>query len=98
MPVLCLYEGESRGFIGVKETPVGKLASNGFEFDPKAFLAKVGTGQAILKFEKASCLVNLKPYKGLSRAHSKPPSLLYRPTRRGRSAWPDSAGRALARR
>jgi CRP/FNR family transcriptional regulator, cyclic AMP receptor protein len=29
---------------------VGKLAKNGF--DPKAFLAKVGAGKAILKFEK----------------------------------------------
>jgi CRP/FNR family transcriptional regulator, cyclic AMP receptor protein len=29
---------------------VGKLANNGF--DPKAFLAKVGTGKTILKFEK----------------------------------------------
>jgi CRP/FNR family cyclic AMP-dependent transcriptional regulator len=29
---------------------VGKLANNGF--DPKAFLARVGTGKAILKFEK----------------------------------------------
>jgi hypothetical protein len=29
---------------------VGKLANNGF--DPKAFLAKVGAGKTILKFEK----------------------------------------------
>src|ERR1700737_3472040 len=37
-------------FIGAKEAPMGKLANNGF--DPKAFLAKVGAGKAILKFEK----------------------------------------------
>src|ERR1700737_36427 len=37
-------------FIGAKEAPVGKPANNGF--DPKAFLAKVGTGKKILKFEK----------------------------------------------
>src|SRR6202048_3315287 len=33
-----------------KGAPVGKPANNGF--DPKAFLAKVGTGKKILKFEK----------------------------------------------
>jgi CRP/FNR family cyclic AMP-dependent transcriptional regulator len=32
------------------EAPVAKLANDGF--DPKAFLAKVGTGKTILKFEK----------------------------------------------
>src|ERR1700737_1407166 len=37
-------------FIGAKEAPMGKLANNGF--DPKAFLAKVGAGKTILKFEK----------------------------------------------
>jgi CRP/FNR family transcriptional regulator, cyclic AMP receptor protein len=39
-----------RKFIGVMEAPVAKLANDGF--DPKAFLAKVGTGKTILKFEK----------------------------------------------
>jgi CRP-like cAMP-binding protein len=38
------------GLIGAKEAPVAKLAKDGF--DPKAFLAKVGTGKTILKFEK----------------------------------------------
>jgi CRP/FNR family transcriptional regulator, cyclic AMP receptor protein len=33
-----------------KEAPVAKLANN--DFDPKAFLAKVGVGKTILKFEK----------------------------------------------
>jgi CRP-like cAMP-binding protein len=32
------------------EAPMAKLVNDGF--DPKAFLAKVGTGKAILKFEK----------------------------------------------
>jgi hypothetical protein len=39
-------------FIGAEEAPVGNPANNGF--DPKAFLAKVGAGKAILKFEKIS--------------------------------------------
>src|SRR3984957_16961610 len=38
------YSSEQRG------APMGKLAGNGF--DPKAFLAKVGAGKTILKFEK----------------------------------------------
>jgi CRP/FNR family transcriptional regulator, cyclic AMP receptor protein len=37
-------------FIGAKEAPVGQPVNNGF--DPKAFLAKVGAGKTILKFEK----------------------------------------------
>jgi CRP/FNR family transcriptional regulator, cyclic AMP receptor protein len=37
-------------FIGAKEAPVGKPTNDGF--DPKAFLAKVGVGKTILKFEK----------------------------------------------
>src|ERR1700689_2693961 len=37
-------------FIGVTEAPVAKLANDGF--DPKIFLAKVGTGKTILKFKK----------------------------------------------
>src|ERR1700726_615342 len=37
-------------FIGAKEAPMGNPADNGF--DPKAFLAKVGAGKTILKFEK----------------------------------------------
>jgi CRP/FNR family transcriptional regulator, cyclic AMP receptor protein len=37
-------------FIGVMEAPVAKLANDAF--DPKAFLAKVGSGKTILKFEK----------------------------------------------
>jgi hypothetical protein len=37
-------------FIGAEEAPVGNPANNGF--DPKAFLAKVGAGKTILKFEK----------------------------------------------
>src|ERR1700737_1291677 len=37
-------------FIGAREAPVGKLVNSGF--DPKTFLAKVGTGKKILKFEK----------------------------------------------
>jgi CRP/FNR family transcriptional regulator, cyclic AMP receptor protein len=32
------------------EAPVAKLRNDGF--DPKAFLAKVGAGKTILKFEK----------------------------------------------
>src|ERR1700730_16356150 len=40
----------ARSFIGAREAPVGKPANDGF--DPKAFLAKVGTGKAILKFAK----------------------------------------------
>jgi CRP/FNR family cyclic AMP-dependent transcriptional regulator len=39
-----------RVFIGAKEAPVGNPVNNGF--DPKAFLAKVGAGKTILKFEK----------------------------------------------
>jgi CRP/FNR family transcriptional regulator, cyclic AMP receptor protein len=37
-------------FIGAKEAPVGKFAND--EFDPKAFLAKVGAGKTILKLGK----------------------------------------------
>jgi len=40
----------ARMFIGAKDAPVAKLADEGF--DPKAFLAKVGTGKTILKLEK----------------------------------------------
>src|SRR6202171_1598057 len=37
-------------FVEPKEAPMGKPANN--EFDPKTFLARVGTGKTILKFEK----------------------------------------------
>jgi CRP/FNR family cyclic AMP-dependent transcriptional regulator len=47
---LELLQCEARSFIGAKEALVGKLANKGF--DPKAFLAKVGAGKTILKFEK----------------------------------------------
>jgi CRP/FNR family transcriptional regulator, cyclic AMP receptor protein len=45
-PLKC----QARRFIGAKEAPLAKLANN--DFDPKAFLAKVGVGKTILKFEK----------------------------------------------
>jgi hypothetical protein len=35
------------------EAPVTKRANN--EFDPKAFLAKVGEGKTILEFRKDHC-------------------------------------------
>src|SRR4029077_13624262 len=40
-----------RALIGAKEAPMGKPAKN--PFDPKAFLAKVGAGKTILKFERS---------------------------------------------
>jgi hypothetical protein len=58
LPMQLLHFGAAtaimRGarFIGAEEAPVGNPANNGF--DPKAFLAKVGAGKAILKFEKIS--------------------------------------------
>lgn len=50
MSALSHYNDEY-ALIGVKETPLGKSTKK--PFDPQAFLAKVGAGKAILKFEKS---------------------------------------------
>ncbi|MCP1747089.1 MULTISPECIES: Crp/Fnr family transcriptional regulator [Bradyrhizobium] len=50
MSALNRYNDEY-ALIGVKETPVGKSTKKAF--DPQVFLAKVGAGKAILKFERS---------------------------------------------
>jgi len=47
----CDRYNARRALIGAKEAPMGKPAKN--PFDPKAFLAKVGAGKTILKFERS---------------------------------------------